>query len=318
MLNLKKTLKIILTVIIIFALIFPTVLIASDNIPKIYAEEQKTITTNVKDMGEMQIAQEISNMTGAEIKEVLELKGISASWNEVLDKLKNHNLSVNKQNSKYAFLAQSGLDEKFVQELNAKGYRVEEITDVKMLVERVIFQLEEITSMSPLSNRLNESNEEDISEFSELLNKINAETAVYLLLKLKKDFVTNENTLNEYLLSLQIDVDLAKYVMDKDSYEDEKSEKIIGIDINKIITLEKIEQKILEMLNRQKDITTNKIMNGFNQQNATGSTTSQDTPSLPLPEIEMSNPRNPTEDVMDEVNQIKNRSLNIGLIERNN
>lgn len=306
--------------IIIFALLLPTIIVTSGILPK-----TNVAAANVTNKDDNKIAEEISNMTGVNIEEVLKLKNNSLTWNGVLNKLKNQksNEQVNKD-ARSIVLAQNGLDDNFLKKLNSEGFKNEEITEVKMLVERVMFELEEITASSSenvknISSTEVESDikdEEDLSAFSELLSKMDTKTAVYLLLKLNMDFGTNENTFDEYLLSLQIDVDLGTYVIDKDSYEKEKNEKIAGLDTSKIITLAKIEERMLK--NLQKDTPTNNDNKSLKEDKLSevdGTSSIEDEPpKSPLPDVESTNPRNPSEDVMKEVNEIKDRSLNSGIM----
>ncbi|EMS69244.1 hypothetical protein [Ruminiclostridium cellobioparum] len=320
MFQFKKSYTKLLIMIIIFALLLPTIIVTSGILPK-----TNVAAANVTNKDDNKIAEEISNMTGVNIEEVLKLKNNSLTWNEVLNKLKNQksNEQVNKD-ARSIVLAQNGLDDNFLKKLNSEGFKNEEITEVKMLVERVMFELEEITASSSenvknISSTEVESDikdEEDLSAFSELLSKMDTKTAVYLLLKLNMDFGTNENTFDEYLLSLQIDVDLGTYVIDKDSYEKEKNEKIAGLDTSKIITLAKIEERMLK--NLQKDTPTNNDNKSLKEDKLSevdGTSSIEDEPpKSPLPDVESTNPRNPSEDVMKEVNEIKDRSLNSGIM----
>lgn len=316
----KKSYTKILIIFIIFSLLLPTIIVTSGILPKTNVE-----AANVTNKDDKKIAEQISNMTGVDIEEVVKLKNNSITWNEVLNKLKNQ--KSNEQGNKDArgiVLAQNGLDDNFLKKLNSEGFKNEEITEVKMLVERVMFELEEIAASSSENVKnipsteveSNKNDEADVSAFSELLSKMDTKTAVYLLLKLNKDFGTNDNTFDEYLLSLQIDVDLGTYIIDKDSYEKEKNEKIVGLDTSKIITLAKIEKRMLK--NLQKDTPTNNdnksIKDGELSIVDGTSSIADESPKLPLPDVESTNPRNPSEDVMKEVNEIKNRSLNNGIM----
>ena len=229
MLKFKKPYKKLLIIIIIFALLLPTIIVTSSVLPKTSVK-----AANEMDKDNKKIAEDISNMTGVNIEEVVKLKNNSITWNEVLNKLKNQ--KTNEQSNKDArniLLAQNGLEDDFIKKLNAEGFKNEEITGVKMLVERVLFELEEISETSTdIEKKLpapevesSIKNEDDISAYSELSSKIDTKTAIYLLLKLNKDFGTNEKTFDEYLLSLQIDVDLGTYIIDKDSYEKKKMKR---------------------------------------------------------------------------------------------
>ena len=84
---------------------------------------------------------------------------------------------------------------------------------------------------------------EDITAFKELLGKFDLNTSVSLMLKLKKDFGSIDNVLDEYLCCLQIGINLEDYIKDKEEYQKQKKEKAAGLDSSKIITIKIIEEK---------------------------------------------------------------------------
>jgi len=66
-----------------------------------------------------------------------------------------------------------------------------------------------------------------------------------------------EKVLDEYLLSLQVDIDFDKYFTDKKSYNKLRKEKLLKIDESSIITVEEIERKYFETLQKFNDYLNN-------------------------------------------------------------
>lgn len=57
-----------------------------------------------------------------------------------------------------------------------------------------------------------------------------------------------EDAFNEYLFSLQSDLDIEGYFMDREKYTEEKNEKMSTINSDEFITTRNIEEKALEKL----------------------------------------------------------------------
>jgi hypothetical protein len=165
-------------------------------------------------------------MTGVSTKEILELRKNSKSWQEVLEKLKGYekNQNENGREIRSQSLANIGLAEDFSDRLT-KEFTSEEIMEARLIVERLIFQLQEITEkeqtkvLSP-SAVVSESKqgEIDISSYEKLLEQLHLETAIYLSLKLAEDFGSLEAVLDEYLFALQMDLHFETYLNDKTQY----------------------------------------------------------------------------------------------------
>lgn len=272
-------------------------------------KEETTIKNNDEDKA---TASQISNVTGVSIEKIYELKNQGKTWNEIMDELKNNGTNKVNIEKRDKSLLESGLDKRFINTLINQGYKEEEILEAKLLVERVIFQLNEIAKknekiLEPLLSA-KDLEENDIEKYRALLEKINLEEAVKITLALKEDFDSDKKALNEYLYSLQLDIDIEKYLTNKEEYEKEKKEKSIGIDINTIITLSKIEEKLLEML-QEKTKDKESLEGESNPLEELEDNT--ETPQLPNPNIIDTKPKDPLEDVMKEINDIQNESLNI-------
>lgn len=271
-----------------------------------------------------EIVNEISNMTGINSEKVIKLKTSNNTWNDVLDKLKNYdNTAKNEEKSKV--LAESGIDAGFINSLRKSGFSNNKIIEAKSLVERVNSQLKQILDSYKdesltTPNKIDSENvdKQEIESYKVLASKIEAKTAVYLLLRLEKDFESMDKIFDEYLLSLQIDTDLNKYIVDKKGYEKEKIEKSAKFDMSKIITMAKIESKLMEVIQKENS----KIMNTSNVDNVQKDLNKQtdinnvtksgndDVPKSPLPDVQNPTPQNPQADLIKEINDLKNKSLN--------
>lgn len=158
-----------------------------------------------------------------------------------------------------------------------------------------------------------EAGNEDLEAYQELAAKIDLQTAVELLLKLEQDLGSLEKVLDEYLLSLQISLDLKLRLSDKEAYTQAKSEQLTKVELEKIITLADIEAKVLALLqNRQLSNTLSMPQPEANQpakstQLLPGS--QDETPFSPLPEVQSSRPPHPQADLMQEINELTNKSL---------
>lgn len=298
---------------------------------------------------DLKTAADISNMTGVKLEDIKAQKERGYTWNEILDKAKTKNNSIESSNVKTmsTTLATTGLDDSFVKELNSKGFRNEEITATRMLVERVQFQLKDIidgsndlnnnpnTSVNSKSNVQNSSNQntlksndinisgldnnakgsDELEAYKNLSDKIDLKKSVELLLKLKGDFGSYEQVLDEYLYSLQIGISLEDYLTDSKAYKKEKEEKSSSIDTTKILTLAKIEAKYLECIQESSNKNNSQIENNTGN---TASTNVSDTtnagkdgvPTPQLPEVNANKVENPASDVMKEIDDINNRIIN--------
>ncbi len=334
-----KIVALILALVLITTTI-PLTILGIDNL------KPDTITVDNASSEDKRIASEISNETGVSIEEVFELKSYGRSWNEVLTFLRNKSTlgeSSNK-NKRDDLLLNAGLDEEYMKKLKKEGFTEDEISEAKLLEERVIFQLEEITSKTEANqlnssgttglpnlpkpsvnseNKINPTNQTDtgklafdvgntdsnadITMYQKLYEKIDIKNAIYFMLKLKADFGSCEKAFDEYLFSLQADIDLNDYIKDKEAYLKNRDEKKLLLDDRNVITLEKIEAKSIEKI--QTDDRDNDLIS--NQSQAADKSLSEETPkeTSPLPDVPKPNsvdvkPKNPTDEIMNEINGI--------------
>lgn len=203
------------------------------------------------------------------------------------------------------------------EKLISEGYTEKEITEVSMLVERVMFQLNEIVgteqNIAPAQMIMDEKQkklQEENEMYKTLAEKIDVKKAIQLSLHLSKEFESYSAVMDEYLLCLQIDLDLEDYIKDKEAYEKEKTEKSMGHDMLQIITLAKIEEKLLEKLQ-------NKNPDEIKKENTTPRSDPEtlNKNMLPeevkpnIPEMAKTNAPNPVADINKELDDIKSKSM---------
>ncbi|EMS70473.1 hypothetical protein [Ruminiclostridium cellobioparum] len=331
-----KIVALILALVLITTTI-PLTILGIDNL------KPDTITVDNASSEDKRIASEISNETGVSIEEVFELKAYGRSWNEVLTFLRNKSTmgeSSNK-NKRDDLLLNAGLDEEYMKKLKKEGFTEDEISEAKLIEERVIFQLEEITSKTeanqlnssgtaglpnpsgPSVNAINQPNQADTGKlafdvgntdsnadiimYQKLYEKIDIKNAIYFMLKLKADFGSCEKAFDEYLFSLQADIDLNDYIKDKEAYLKSRDEKKLLLDDRNVITLEKIEAKSIEKI--QTEDRDSDLISDQNQ--AADKSLSEAAPkeTSPLPDVPKPNsvdvkPKNPTDEIMNEINGI--------------
>lgn len=295
--RIKRELVTLVIVIFVAPIIFETVSTKISNNTNISSEDKLT-------------AEKISNITGEAAEKIEKLKGGSKDWNEVLDKLK---VKSGKQNSLTDTKLQENFDD-IVKDLLKQGYSNETIMEAKLMAERVETELEDINQQYEAqlnAAAADENNKEDeVQPFLELQKKYKPEDALIFLLKLKTFFDTREKVLDEYLYSLQIDIDLNLYMKDKNEYEKEKSDKSSQIDTNKIINLEKIEEKQLELIQKQNKNTKSEVESNKNNTSEGNATSISSDKDSPLPETTI-NHNSPSENqVIDEINNINKDVLN--------
>lgn len=254
------------------------------------------------------VAGDISNLTGIDVNSILSMKNEGLSWNEIMEKLKDiQSMDENNRRDRNNFLLNQSVDEETINRLKKEGFSEEEIIEARLLIERVQFQLNEITKerMNPLSEgSVSGTTEDELSAYEELAAGIDMVVCLPLLLRLKKDFGSYEKALDEYLLSLQLNMDLSLYLEDKEAYLMEKNAKSFG---KKLITVQSIEEKMLLKLQEEN------MENMTHMQSLKPAPTdimqpngeaSGNIPDIPEPKIDSVIPENPADALMNEINKI--------------
>lgn len=261
---------------------------------------------------------EISNMTGVKAEEIIKLRTEGKSWNEILETLRNNpGYKAEGDNTKRnGTLAQNGMEEGTLKKLKEEGFSEQEIAEAKSMAERVVFQLEEITSMQAVSPSLpeaginiSENKEEDVQAYTALAGKISINEAVYLILKLHSELGSMQAVLDEYLYSLQIGIDLKEYLSNKEEYSKHKQQKAAELAAQEVITAAKIEEKLLQQLQsmNKKDETTAEVK--ANVPSLPDTTAKSPLPDVPVPGAQDVKPQNPAEAILQEIQGIKNSGM---------
>ncbi|MTI48640.1 MAG: hypothetical protein FH761_12415 [Firmicutes bacterium] len=260
---------------------------------------------------DLRIATEISNLTGVDINRVLELKSIRGSWNQVLDMLRSEKSRQKSKDKRSNGILQSSVSDKFVKKLIDEGNTEADVMDAKMLVEKVIYQLNEITNSAAetvsVSNAVigEDGENNDIAQYVNLKNKIDMETAISVILKLQDKYDTIETALNEYLYSLQLDINLEDYINNQEKYEEEKEKKRMEINLTQIITLSEIESEVLAKIQRENE---EQLSLGKSSLEAEGEPLENNlyNENLDVPNVSVEDvkPLNPTEELMNEIRVI--------------
>lgn len=256
---------------------------------------------------------EISNMTGVEADEIVRLRKEGKSWNEILELIKT--------NADYKFkgdevkrniiLARTGMGEDTHKMLKEEGFTEVGIMEAKSLVERVVFQLDEISNMQvvptfPVTG-LNDGDprQDNIASYRALAEKINLDDAVYLILKLHDEFDSSQAIMDEYLYSLQLEIDFKEYITDKDGYIEEKQRKAVELESKDIITISQIEEKMMDMLQsmNNKEEALPEVESGTHVLPDTEK--ESPVPDVPVPNAENVRPQNPAEAIRQEISNLQ-------------
>lgn len=261
------------------------------------------------------VAAEISNMTGVKAEDILRLKNSGKTWNEVINLLKNQSASgqQNQKDERSQLLAETGLGDQYLEKLLQEGFTQEEIMEARLLVERVMFQLKEITEdksdkvPTPVPDlQPGKNSEDDMAAYQKVAEHFNEKTAIYLSLKLKKEFGSLEAVLDEYLQSLQLELNLEQYLTDKKQYLQEKEEKSVALPQAELMTLAKLESKMLEQIQRNNAANRDdaSTLESINQSIGNNNEAKSPLPENPVPQLDDVKPKNPAEEIMQEIQVI--------------
>ncbi|MFC4305230.1 hypothetical protein [Cohnella boryungensis] len=263
---------------------------------------------------ENRIAVELSNLSGVSKEDILQWRSTGKSWNDIIALLskRDDDLNGTAKAERSQLLADSGLDEDFIQKLTDAGYTQAEITDAKLLAERIVFQLQEIVRSvdnrpkQPIADLKDENQDsKDLTAYIQISDQFDLKTAVYAMTVLKKDFGSIDSVMNEYLFALQIGLDFEGFFKDKEKYLQDKADKSIGINPDSVISIDKIENRMLEAIQQgnalsQDDFTTSHDAAAFPVE----SQMNNPLPDVPNPNAINVKPENPTDAVMKEIQSI--------------
>lgn len=198
----------------------------------------------------------------------------------------------------------------YTERLISDGFSEKEIIDGMMLIENLLYELKEIanenqiTSTEVIMDSLSDK-EIDYKKYTALLAEINVDEALYILLKLKEDFGSLEQALNEYLYSIQAGINLVDYVDDVKTYQKLKNNMSTALDLQIPITTFEISTKMLEIIQKHN---TNQYVYSFD--NVNNNLNAEEYYSDSVNELDnklLSNikPINPLENINNEVKKVK-------------
>lgn len=200
-----------------------------------------------------------------------------------------------------------------MKKLKKQNHNKERIKKAKFHIERIIFQLNTIISRQTMLSNSNENIEnnieqQNISIYRNISNKIDIKKVMRFMIVLEKEFGSMEKVFNEYLYSLQIGIDLEMYLIDKKAYKKKKATESIEIDTQSIITVEKIEAKLLYIIEKQR-----KDEEELNDFSLTKDKLNMQQGSII--DAQVAKPKEALQDIMKEIDAIKNQGYNMINIE---
>lgn len=199
------------------------------------------------------MAQDISDVTGVSTATLLNMKTNQNSWNDVLQKVQDGGVET----------AQDMTEEE-LSALTAEQPE-EDVEEVSALAERVVFNLQEIVAKQSMQN-IQETVEVQVPgaedseteyDFETLAAQFQKNRSIYLTLLLKDEFGSFEQTMDEYLYSLQVEVDFSLCLADRESYDEEIAQASAQLMRSDAITVSLIEQTMLELLNAKEEAAEN-------------------------------------------------------------
>jgi hypothetical protein len=302
----KRSIKYI-SIAIIIALVSEALIIT---LPKI-----KHDTVSVTQQDE-QIAADLSNLTGVEVSQIMKLKNTGFSWNEVSEKLKKKAPVNNDEDklSRSTLLNEAGLGEEAMNQLREEGYKDDEIMEAKLLAERVMMQLQEVkdgnsTAILKPSAEIGHEQSDDTetqAAYEKIRGNFSEIQAVKLMLKLEQELGSMGTVMNEYLLSLQVDLNLEEYLKDKKLYQKNKEQQTAGLKDSQMITMEKLEKAMLDQLQQ---VDEKSVKDDENLKPSAESILADQEKESPLPDIKPPTvkdvmPQNPAEAIKQEIQDI--------------
>jgi len=267
--------------------------------------------------GTMQIAADISNMSGVPVDEVLRLRQAGLSWDETLERLKNADGKTGDGRAmRQERLSGSGMGEEAMASLSLLGYSDLQIAEAKLIAERVGRQIAELAEPSmlaaapepepatALSGNLPNDDESRQAVYRELAERFALEEAVRTILTLAEKLGGYEPALDEYIQALQLDLDIHLLSTDEQAYAEQKEQAMIGMRPDELIRLHDIELDLLDRIRSdgnavddmlQPDQSSAGMGEAFEQMD------DDPMPDVPMPVIEDVRPVNPTQAILDEI-----------------
>ncbi|HZG76387.1 MAG TPA: hypothetical protein VEZ72_11080 [Paenibacillus sp.] len=250
------------------------------------------------------VAADVSNLTGATIEDVLELKRMGLSWNEVLEALENDPGAASNRGARDERLAEAGLSPETVDSLTGMGFTAEQIAEAKLLADRVSDQLRELAT-APAESSADPFEAAAPTVYEDLAEWYRAEAAVRFMLLLAERLGSYELALEEYVLALQLELDLETMVEDEAAYEEAKALAMAGKRPDELVRLQDIELAVLALVQKRgqpTDDTAFPTAEALKERALPeAGTPPSPLPDAPTPSVEDVRPANPTQAILDEL-----------------
>lgn len=252
------------------------------------------------------IASELAGLTGIHSEEILQLKAQYGDWNTVTTELrKQSGVQGGAAAADLAAIAGEGL----IEALRSNGYSEERISGAVLLAERVELQISELLQLLTIDVQaaiaIADVNQDDEQETLRIISDhFEPDVAVYWTLKLEDAMGGSRPALNEYLACLQLGCDIELLLDDQEAYEQAKRSKMSARGQAQLITIEWIEQKLVELLSSQTR-EPNKVESG--KSNSPSPTVPEQVraqapkPVIDPPTAESVKPSNPTSAILEEM-----------------
>ena len=113
-----------------------------------------------------------------------------------------------------------------------------------------------------------------------------------------------EAVIDEYLYSLQIDIDFQQAIEDHTAYEKDKQENSLGLSPLEVITMKEIETLLLSVIQRANVKVNNSTLDEKGDLYYSNDSTIVDLPNNPTNEINTVEVTNPTKDLLQEIEEL--------------
>ncbi|MBU3134601.1 hypothetical protein KPL40_19535 [Clostridium gasigenes] len=194
--------------------------------------------------------------------------------------------------------------DKYRSQIDSGNFESDDIKAGGELLNIVINELRQIIMVRDKGNL------EEYDRYVILSNGIEENKALYLELRLKNKFGSLKSTLDEYILSLQLQIDIEKCVDDKENYDREKVEQLKKIKEEQIITLDKIEETYLEKPKEESETNNGNGSKGENYNSNNDINISGKNSNEKIINGDKNiKVKKPTDDVIKEINGINNISI---------
>jgi hypothetical protein len=284
--------------------------------------EGSAIPFETDNSNDRRIAAELSNMSGVEAERILSMKASGKSWNDIMESLKTtdgQRSSADKEKRSLGLLG-AGLGEEAVARLVALGYAQTDIAAAKLLAERIALQINQLVEENmPEAPKIPaptatwsgglppDDKESFVAELRSVAERFELETAVRLMLSLKREFGSYEAVLDEYLTALQLGLNLDEYAADKTRYEKDKQQKKMEKVGRVDLTLSEIERRLLDRI-REENASGREASAVHAAATSTAKPSSESVtsplPEAPTPKIKDVKPVNPAEAVKEELRRL--------------